>query len=274
MEIEPPDGYSVTIPLWLGIDEKQHHKDECDESLNPITLLELPISLRLVSMASLLSQVLAPFFLTNRRFGFGILLLELINGQRALEFGKARNQKGAMFDWVKKFHQEKKLDVLVDKDLKNSYDRIELKEMVQVALLCTQYLLSHRPKMSEVVPNTGSCRSPNKIFVGITITSIELSSKKLWPSKDQCCNSPYARTVPANAQNNESSESRMDPRLLSMSSPSGVMAQELSAPNHKPPISQRPDRFGKMGDQSTGKLWLWCTICNSVITFRSGLRLR
>lgn len=47
-------------------------------------------------------------------------------------------------------HQEKKLDVFVDKDLKN-YDRIELGEMVQVALLCTQYLPGHRPKMSEVV---------------------------------------------------------------------------------------------------------------------------
>lgn len=33
-------------------------------------------------------------------FGFGILLLELITGQRALEFGKATNQKGAMLDWV------------------------------------------------------------------------------------------------------------------------------------------------------------------------------
>lgn len=33
-------------------------------------------------------------------FGFGILLLELISGQRALEFGKAANQKGAMLDWV------------------------------------------------------------------------------------------------------------------------------------------------------------------------------
>ncbi|KAK2375972.1 Protein NSP-INTERACTING KINASE 2 [Trifolium repens] len=84
-------------------------------------------------------------------FGFGILLLELISGQRALEFGKAVNQKGAMLDWVKKIHQEKKIDVLVDKDLKNNYDRIELDEIVQVALLCTQYLPSHRPKMSEVV---------------------------------------------------------------------------------------------------------------------------
>ncbi|KAF5950422.1 hypothetical protein HYC85_012415, partial [Camellia sinensis] len=52
---------------------------------------------------------------------------------------------------VKKIHQEKKLDALVDKDLKNNYDRIGLEEMVQVALLCTQYLPSHRPKMSEVV---------------------------------------------------------------------------------------------------------------------------
>ncbi|KAK4260915.1 hypothetical protein QN277_003976 [Acacia crassicarpa] len=84
-------------------------------------------------------------------FGFGILLLELISGQRALEFGKAVNQKGAVLDWVKKIHQEKKLDLLVDKDLKNNYDKIELEEIVQVALLCTQYLPSHRPKMSEVV---------------------------------------------------------------------------------------------------------------------------
>ena len=52
---------------------------------------------------------------------------------------------------MKKIHQEKKLELLVDKDLKNNYDRIELEETVQVALLCTQSLPSHRPKMSEVV---------------------------------------------------------------------------------------------------------------------------
>lgn len=84
-------------------------------------------------------------------FGFGILLLELITGQRALEFGKAANQKGAILDWVRKIHQEKKLEMLVDKDLKSDYDRVELEEMVQVALLCTQYLPGRRPKMSEVV---------------------------------------------------------------------------------------------------------------------------
>lgn len=33
-------------------------------------------------------------------FGYGILLLELITGQRALDFGRIPNQKGVMLDWV------------------------------------------------------------------------------------------------------------------------------------------------------------------------------
>lgn len=41
--------------------------------------------------------------------------------------------------------------MLVDKELGSNYDRIEVGEMLQVALLCTQYLPAHRPKMSEVV---------------------------------------------------------------------------------------------------------------------------
>ncbi|KAL5539009.1 hypothetical protein UlMin_043905 [Ulmus minor] len=84
-------------------------------------------------------------------FGFGILLIELITGMRALEFGKTVNQKGAMLEWVKKIQQEKKVELLVDRELGNNYDRIEVGEMLQVALLCTQYLPAHRPKMSEVV---------------------------------------------------------------------------------------------------------------------------
>ena len=34
-------------------------------------------------------------------FGFGILLLELVTGMRAFEFGKTANQKGNMLEWVR-----------------------------------------------------------------------------------------------------------------------------------------------------------------------------
>ncbi|XP_054809597.1 protein NSP-INTERACTING KINASE 3-like isoform X2 [Prosopis cineraria] len=84
-------------------------------------------------------------------FGFGILLLELITGHKALDFGRAANQKGVMLDWVKKLHQEGRLSQMVDKDLKGNFDAVELEEMVQVALLCTQFNPLHRPKMSEVL---------------------------------------------------------------------------------------------------------------------------
>lgn len=84
-------------------------------------------------------------------FGFGILLLELITGQKAVDFGRGTSQKGVILDWVKKIHQEGKLSQMVDRDLKNGYDRLELEEMVKVALLCTNFSPAHRPKMSEVL---------------------------------------------------------------------------------------------------------------------------
>lgn len=52
---------------------------------------------------------------------------------------------------VKKIQQEKKVEVLVDRELGSNHDRIDVGEMLQVALLCTQHLPVHRPKMSEVV---------------------------------------------------------------------------------------------------------------------------
>ncbi|CAH2061315.1 unnamed protein product [Thlaspi arvense] len=52
---------------------------------------------------------------------------------------------------VRKLHKEMKVEELVDRELATNYDRIEVGEMLQVALLCTQFLPAHRPKMSEVV---------------------------------------------------------------------------------------------------------------------------
>lgn len=40
---------------------------------------------------------------------------------------------------------------MVDASLKNNFDRVELEEMVKVALLCTQFNPLYRPKMSEVL---------------------------------------------------------------------------------------------------------------------------
>ncbi|KAK4589607.1 hypothetical protein RGQ29_020257 [Quercus rubra] len=84
-------------------------------------------------------------------FGFGILLLELITGQKALDAGNGQVQKGMILEWVRTLFEEKKLEVLVDRDLRGCFDAFQLEKAVEVALQCTQSHPNLRPKMSEVL---------------------------------------------------------------------------------------------------------------------------
>ncbi|XP_024382730.1 LRR receptor kinase BAK1 [Physcomitrium patens] len=85
-------------------------------------------------------------------FGFGIMLLELITGQRAFDLARLANDDDVMLlDWVKGLLRERKVDLLVDPDLKQNYDQKEVEELIQVALLCTQGSPLDRPKMGDVV---------------------------------------------------------------------------------------------------------------------------
>ncbi|KAK8684145.1 hypothetical protein V6N13_040176 [Hibiscus sabdariffa] len=85
-------------------------------------------------------------------FGYGIMLLELITGQRAFDLARLANDDDVMLlDWVKGLLKEKKLELLVDPDLQTNYVDTEVEQLIQVALLCTQGSPMDRPKMSEVV---------------------------------------------------------------------------------------------------------------------------
>ncbi|AEE86223.1 unnamed protein product [Arabidopsis thaliana] len=85
-------------------------------------------------------------------FGYGVMLLELITGQRAFDLARLANDDDVMLlDWVKGLLKEKKLEALVDVDLQGNYKDEEVEQLIQVALLCTQSSPMERPKMSEVV---------------------------------------------------------------------------------------------------------------------------
>ncbi|WOH04945.1 hypothetical protein DCAR_0624357 [Daucus carota subsp. sativus] len=85
-------------------------------------------------------------------FGYGVMLLELITGQRAFDLARLANDDDVMLlDWVKGLLKDKKLESLVDVDLQGNYVDEQVEELIQVALLCTQNSPTERPKMSEVV---------------------------------------------------------------------------------------------------------------------------
>lgn len=85
-------------------------------------------------------------------FGYGIMLLELVTGQRAIDFSRLEEEDDVLLlDHVKKLERGKQLDAIVDRNLGRNYSIREVEMMIQVALLCTQASSEDRPPMSEVV---------------------------------------------------------------------------------------------------------------------------
>ncbi|XP_026388289.1 probable LRR receptor-like serine/threonine-protein kinase At5g63710 [Papaver somniferum] len=102
---------------------------------------------------------IAPEYLSTGRssektdvFGYGITLLELCTGQRAIDFSRLEEEDDVLLlDHIKKLLREKRLQDIVDGNLKQNYDPKEVETIIQVALLCTQSSPEDRPKMAEVV---------------------------------------------------------------------------------------------------------------------------
>ncbi|OQU91137.1 hypothetical protein SORBI_3001G123000 [Sorghum bicolor] len=95
-------------------------------------------------------------------FGYGIMLLELVTGQRAIDFSRLEEEDDVLLldhyaydlaanSQVKKLQREGHLDAIVDRNLNNNYNGQEVEMMIQIALLCTQASPEDRPSMSEVV---------------------------------------------------------------------------------------------------------------------------
>uniref|UniRef100_A0A5B6ZLZ3 non-specific serine/threonine protein kinase n=1 Tax=Davidia involucrata TaxID=16924 RepID=A0A5B6ZLZ3_DAVIN len=85
-------------------------------------------------------------------FGYGVMLLELITGQRAFDLARLANDDDVMLlDWVKGLLEEKKLRTLIDADLHGNFVVEEVVQLIRVALLCTCHSPMKRPKMSEVI---------------------------------------------------------------------------------------------------------------------------
>lgn len=84
-------------------------------------------------------------------FGYGITLLEIVTGQRAIDFSRLEEEEDVLLlDHIKKLLREKRLEDIVDENL-HAFDAKEVETILQVALLCTQSSPEDRPSMAEVV---------------------------------------------------------------------------------------------------------------------------
>ncbi|XP_054825445.1 receptor-like cytosolic serine/threonine-protein kinase RBK1 isoform X1 [Prosopis cineraria] len=80
-------------------------------------------------------------------FAFGVLLLELITGRRAVD----SCSKQSLVLWAKPRLEAHNVKELVDPRLGEAYDSIELKRTMVTASMCLHHSSPHRPYMKQVV---------------------------------------------------------------------------------------------------------------------------
>ncbi|KAI7983250.1 Receptor-like cytosolic serine/threonine-protein kinase RBK2 [Camellia lanceoleosa] len=79
-------------------------------------------------------------------FAFGVLLLELISGRRALDYSKQ-----SLVVWAKPLLKKNNIRELVDSSLGDDYNSLQMNLMVLAAFLCIQQSSIQRPRMRQVV---------------------------------------------------------------------------------------------------------------------------
>ncbi|KAK8517410.1 hypothetical protein V6N12_016262 [Hibiscus sabdariffa] len=78
-------------------------------------------------------------------FAFGVLLLEILTGRRAVESGQS------LLIWGKPFLEKNQVKELVDPRLEDNYDQTEVKRAMLTPSLCINHLAKLRPSMKRVV---------------------------------------------------------------------------------------------------------------------------
>nr|GEV51535.1 proline-rich receptor-like protein kinase PERK1 [Tanacetum cinerariifolium] len=86
-------------------------------------------------------------------FSYGVVLLELITGRRAVEIDS--DEDDSLIDWATpvliQASEGGSFDEMVDPRLEGSYNRDEMHRMVACAAICLRHAAKRRPKMSQVV---------------------------------------------------------------------------------------------------------------------------
>ncbi|XP_010024469.2 receptor-like cytosolic serine/threonine-protein kinase RBK2 isoform X2 [Eucalyptus grandis] len=79
-------------------------------------------------------------------YAYGVLLLELITGQKALD----SSQKSLVM-WAKPLLSDNRIKEFVDPSLGGAYNSEQMDRLILAASLCTHHSSIHRPQMSQVV---------------------------------------------------------------------------------------------------------------------------
>ncbi|KAL5052744.1 hypothetical protein RYX36_033426 [Vicia faba] len=83
-------------------------------------------------------------------YSFGIVLLELVTGRKAVDIGRPRGQQ-CLSEWARPLLEEQAIDKLVDPSIGKCYDDQEVYRMMQCSSMCIRRDPHLRPRVSQVL---------------------------------------------------------------------------------------------------------------------------
>ncbi|OAY25271.1 cysteine-rich receptor-like protein kinase 10 isoform X2 [Manihot esculenta] len=151
-------------------------------------------------------------------FSFGVLLLELISGQRNSTFNQSVEAQN-LLDWAYKLHKKGKSLEVMDPTLTSSADNEQVKMCIHIGLLCTQGDPQLRPNMGRVVillaKKPGNLEEPTRPGV----ISSRYGGSRRPSSSARTSSDSYSRTFDSSLNTNTATAStstqtslRLDPR--------------------------------------------------------------
>ncbi|CAM6034646.1 unnamed protein product [Sphagnum compactum] len=140
-------------------------------------------------------------------YSFGILLLEIISGRKAILQSATTNMY--LVEWAWSLHKTNMLISLVDQKIHNTIVESEMRRVINVALLCVQVETTKRPIMSKVLSMLqGEMDLPN-VFANPSKISISSLSMDVSTSES---NHLLSFPIPNNYSNAEVELTNLDPR--------------------------------------------------------------
>lgn len=79
-------------------------------------------------------------------FAFGVLLLEIITGRRAVDTASRQS----IIMWAKPLLEKRSVEEIVDPKLGNEFEATEMKRVMETASMCIHHVPTMRPDMSRV----------------------------------------------------------------------------------------------------------------------------
>lgn len=96
-------------------------------------------------------QNLGHLYVKSDVYGFGVVLLEMLSGQRAHDLNRPSGQQN-LADWAKPFLSDRKtLSRIMDPHLQGKYPSKAAFELAQLTLRCLKRNPKSRPSMQDVV---------------------------------------------------------------------------------------------------------------------------